>query len=58
MQILNFLSYYYDVSFDRKLYVTEQSICKLYKLRCMRVNNVQQLALRERESYSTVDMMG
>ena len=26
------LRYYYEVSFDRKLHVNEQSICKLYKL--------------------------
>ena len=24
--------YFYDVSFDRKLHVNEQSICKLYKI--------------------------
>ena len=26
------LHYYYDVSFDRKMHVNEQSNCKLYKL--------------------------
>ena len=29
---ITLLLYFYDVSFDRKLHVNEQSICKLYKL--------------------------